>query len=223
MMLKKYRPALAKIIPITLIIVIIISNRDTLRGVFIVPIAYLIFIFRLITGNIHQEVLWITFVCFSIIIALISLGMRWEPTLDEPPVETKYPTRLKSWLDTIQGNRRSEYFKWNLAQDLSNLFVEAIAYRRGISHTQVVQQLDAGNLDLPAEIIVYLQTAQKPFTQTRLSSHANDNWFTQIWETITRQPVPDGIRTKTALDIEPEKIIRCLEDYLELDPEIWVG
>ena len=53
MMLKKYRPALAKIIPITLIIVIIISNRDTLRGVFIVPIAYLIFIFRLITGNIH--------------------------------------------------------------------------------------------------------------------------------------------------------------------------
>ncbi len=222
-MLKKYRSTLVKIIPILLLIYVVLSYRDLLRGAVIVPIAYLIFLFRLITGSVHQEILWISFILISIFIAFVSLGFRSDPPPAEIPVETKYPTRLKTWINAVQANQRSEYFKWNLAQDLSNLLIEAIAYRWGLSRADVLRKLFADELNLSAEMAAYLKIAQKPFTQNGFSNPSNGNWRSQIWEKLSRRSTPSQMRAKTPLDLEPDKIIRYLENYLELDPEIWAG
>lgn len=189
----------------------------------IVPIAYLIFIFRLFSSSIHQEVLWISFVLISSLIALISLGMRWEPAPKETPNEDKYHTRLKTWQTSVKSNERSDYFKWSLARDMSNLVIKAIAYREGASRSQVLRRLYSDNLELPSDIAQYLQIAQKPFTQHGFSNRANRNWLTRTWEKLAQTPTSGGNNVTTPLDLEPDKIIRYLEDYLELDPEIWQG
>ena len=221
-MLRKYRPALSKIIPIAIVIFVLLSYRDILRGLIIVPVAYIFFIFRLISSSIHQEVLWVSFVVISSLIALISLGMRWEPAVEEIPVANKYPTRLKTWQHSVKDNQRSDYFKWNLAHDMSDLVVKAIANREGISRAQVLRRLYANQLDLPPDITAYLQIAQKPYTQNGFSQRANDHWLVRFREKWTRGPVPSRIRPKTPLDLEPDRMIRYLEEYLDLDPEIWV-
>lgn len=220
-MFKRIRPSLSKIIPIVIIIIFAFTYRDVLRSMVLVPLAYLIFIFRLIAGSIGQQTLWVSFVVLSTIIAVISLAMRSEKQIEKNPVEHKYPTRLQTWVKTVRRKERSEYFKWNLAQDLSNLFVEAIAYHQGLSHSEALRQLEAGKIDLPPDILAYLRISQKPFAQTGLANYENGNWLSQVWNTLRRQPVPQ--REKSPLDLEPEKIIRYLEDYLGLDAEIWQG
>ena len=220
-MLKKYRPSLTGIILIIALILVVFLYRNRLHALILVPIAYVIFIFRLITTNVHQAVLWISFVVVTSIIALISLGLRWEPEDQEKDPQQKFFTRLHTWAKTVQRKKRSEYFKWNLAQDLSNLFIEAVAYRQGISRAQVLEKLKADKLDLPPDIQAYLQISQQPFTQTGLDIYTNGNWLSRIWEFLKIRTNQGKAYIKSPLDLEPQKIIHYLETYLDLDPEIW--
>jgi len=222
-MIKKYRPLLAKAIPIVIVLLIVLTYRDSMRAIILVPVAYVIFIFRLITANINQEILWITFVIISIVIALLSLGLRWDFSTEEATTGNKYPTRLHDWINIVHKKQHSEYFKWNLAQDLSNLFIEAIAYRQGISRSQVLQRLSTGTLDLPDDILAYLQISQTPFTQTGLTSKNKLNWFSRLLGILRNHSDIQVVNGQSPLDLEPEKIIFYLEDYLEFDPDIWEG
>jgi hypothetical protein len=222
-MIKKYRSLLAKAIPIVIVLLIVLTYRDSMRAIILVPVAYVIFIFRLITANINQEILWITFVIISIVIALLSLGSRWNFSTEETTAENKYPTRLHDWINIVHKKQHNEYFKWNLAQDLSNLFIEAIAYRQGISRSQVLQRLSIGTLDLPDDILAYLQISQTPFSQTGLTRKKNGNWFSRIRDMLRNHSNIQVGYGQSSLDLEPERIIHYLEDYLEFDPEIWEG
>ena len=220
-MFKRFRPSLSKAIPVIILVILALTYRDALRSMVLVPLAYLIFVFRLITLSVGQQTLWISFVVFSTIIAVISLAMRREVQPEETAVELKYPTRLQIWINTVGRKERSPYFKWNMAQDLSNLFIEAIAYHQGTSRQHVRQQLEAGKLDLPTEILAYLEISQKPFAHTGLANHTDGKWLTQMWEAIFKRPTPSMY--KSPLDLEHEKIIHYLEEYLNFDGEIWEG
>jgi hypothetical protein len=183
----------------------------------LIPLAYLIFVVRLIARSVGQQTLWISFVVFSSLIAIISLAARREMQSEEPSVEQKYPTRLQTWIDTVNRYEHSPYFKWNLAQDLSNLLIEAIAYHQGTSRYKISQQVQAGDIDLPEDIIKYLQISQKPFNYTG-NLHANQsNWFLHFWQIKFKRDLPDTL--KSPLDIEHKKIIHYLESYLIIDKD----
>lgn len=183
-----------------------------------IPLAYLIFVFQLIAGSVGQETLWISFVVFSSLIAIISLAARRETLPEEPPVEHKYPTRLQTWIDTVNRYERSPYFKWNLAQDLSNLLIEAIAYHQGTSRHEISQQVQAGEIDLPEDIIKYLQISQKPFNHTGNFPTNHSNRLFHFWHHKIKRDFPDTL--KSPLDIEHKKIIDYLENYLNIDKDI---
>lgn len=218
-MIRKIRPSFTKILPFAILAILAFTYRDVLRSMVLIPLAYLIFFFRLISSSIGQQALWIFFVVLAAIIAIISLAARGEKQPQEIQVEQKYPTRLKIWIESMRRNERSAYFKWNLAQDLSALFLETIAYQRGISRMQALRQIEAGKVDLPSDMIAYLQISQKPFSQTGLASDNHSNWLHKFLKKIFKHPAPKV--SKSPLDMEPEIIIRYLENYLGLDPEIW--
>lgn len=221
-MFKKIRPLLPYIVPILLIIAVILTYRNALRALVLVPITFVIYVFRLITGSIQQEVLWVTFVIITSVIAFFSLSPRRDRSLEELVEGNKYPTRLHRWMETVRRKKRSEYFKWNLAQDLGNLFLEAIAYRQGLTHSQVLHRLRAGQLNLPPEVQAYLEAAQNPYSGNGVNGSANGNWIAQIWQNLTKPRTTSRPKKgQSPLDLEPEIIIRHLEAYLEIDPEIW--
>jgi len=181
----------------------------------LVPLAYLIFIIRLVAISIGQQTLWIAFIILSTLIAVISLAINREEQPQDIPKDKKYPTRLQTWIKTLDQKEQSEYFKWNLAQNLSNLFVEALAYHQGASRDQVLQKLKNGMLDLPPDVLAYLQVSQTPFSQTGLVSYNPGNWYVRIWDSIFKRQTLKT--TKSPLDLEPEKIIHYLENYLGFD------
>ena len=218
-MIKNFRFTWRKFIPILILVVLAFTYRDVLRSMVLIPLAYMIFVFRLITGSVSQQTVWISFVVFSSLIAIISLAARRDLQLEEPPVELKYPTRLQTWIETVNRYEHSPYFKWNLAQDLSNLLIEAIAYHQGTSRLNILQQVQSGNIDLPEEIIKYLKISQKPFNHTWNSHADNSNWLLRFWQTKIKHDIPDT--SKSVLDIEHEKIINYLENYLTIDNDLW--
>ena len=219
LMIKNFRLSWRKFIPILILVVLAFTYRDVLRSMVLIPLAYLIFVFRLIAGSVNQQTLWISFVVFSSLIAIISLAARRDVQPEEPPVEYKYPTRLQTWIDTVNRYEHSPYFKWNLAQDLSNLLIEAIAYHQGTSRHKILQQVQVGDIDLPEDIIKYLQISQKPFDHAGNSYPNNSNWLFHFWQTKIKRDLPDT--SKSALDIEHEKIIHYLENYLIIDSNTW--
>jgi hypothetical protein len=160
---------------------------------------------------------------FSVIIAGISLAMRREVAEREDSPEKKYTTRLQVWLNSVQRKERSNYFQWNLSQDLSNLLIEALAYRQGISYRQVLQQLDAGKAAIPPDIQAYIDISRKPFTHTGLADYGYRSWPSRIWFSISQRASLPGKKKPNPLDLDPEIIIHFLEDYLEIDAEIWAG
>lgn len=222
-MLKKYRSWLPILIPILITILIILTYRDALRALFVVPVAFVIYIFRSITSNIHQEILWITFVAITSIIALLNLSLRRERPSQEVMDVNKYPSRLDFWIRSVQRNQRSRYFKWNLAQDLSYLFTEVLAFRQGISRRQVLRRLEAGRLDLPPDIRAYLIESHKPFTRSRSTSQTDGSFLLRIWDALTNQLTDHSNQDESPLDLDPERIVHYIEEYLELDPEVWEG
>jgi len=218
-MFKTIRPALSKIIPFTILIILAFTYQDVLRSMVLVPLAYLIFVLRLIAGGIGQQTLWISFVVLSTIIAVISLAMRGEVQHEEPDPKLKYPTRLQTWLNALGRKERSQYFKWNLARDLSNLVIEAIAFHQGTSIQQIHQKIMADHLELPSDIREFLVISQKPFAHTGLANYNNGNRFLRFWESKFISPKPG--KDKSPLDLDYTKIIYYLEEYLDLDPEYW--
>ena len=220
-MFKRFRPSPSKIIPIIIFIILAFTYRDVLHSMVLIPLAYLIFLIKLTALSIGQQTLWISFVVFSIMIAIFSLAMGRETQPEENVIEHKYPTRLQTWIKTVRCKDRSHYFKWNLAQDLSNLLIEAIAYHQGISQQQVRQLLEGGELDLPPDIRAYLQISQKPFTHIGLTRYKNGTWLLRIWDSITGSIA--SYTNTSPLDIDHERIIHYLEDYLGTNVEIREG
>lgn len=218
-MLNRYRPWLFKIFPFIVLLVLAFTYRDALRSMVLVPLAYLIFIFQLISASIGQQTLWISFVILSTIIAVISLAVRRERPDEEQAVKYKYPSRLQVWMGVLQQKEQSPYFRWNTARVLSDLLIAAIAHRHGISRKKVKQQLQLEMIDLPPEIFQYLIISQKPYGQTKLDSHSSGNLMKKIWENMVSGPTRNVNRLP--LDIEDEKIIHYIEETLSVDADIW--
>jgi hypothetical protein len=218
-MLQRYRSWLPKIFPIIILLILAFTYRDALRSMVLVPLVYLIFLFRLISASIGQQTLWISFVILSTIIAIISLAIRREAPNEVQAAEHKYPSRLQVWMEIVRRKEQSPYFQWNMARDLSDLFIAAIAHHDGISRKQVKQQLQLGKIDLPSDILEYLRISQEPFGQFETSSPPSSNWLKKFWENILKGITPNV--NGSPLDIDNEKIIHYLEQILSVDAEIW--
>ena len=88
---------------------------------------------------------------------------------------------------------------------------------QGKSHHEISQQVQAGDIDLPEDIIKYLQISQKPFNHTGNIHINHSNWLNYFWRHKIKRDHPETL--KSPLDIEHKKIIHYLENYLIIDKE----
>jgi hypothetical protein len=219
MMYHKFRPKLSKILPFIILFFLTFTYQDVLRSMILVPIAYVIFIIRLISGSIGQQTLWVSFVVLTSFIAFISLLMRREEISEEKIEEYRYPTRLQIWINSLSHKRHSQYFQWNMAQDLSNLLVDVIAYKKNISRQQALFALQNGYIDLPQDIIEFIRISQKPFVRAGLPLRNSGNWINKIQSVFRKTSATE--RTRSPLDVNHQYIIQYIEKFLNLDNGTW--
>jgi len=170
--------------------------ENFVRDVLAVPLLYAIWVALLLFESIPQSMLWAGLVLLAIVAATRTLDRRKrlprgrrDETLASRRVET-----LASLLRQAEGNI---FGRWRLAQRLGGLVVELIADDERVSQREIHRRVEGGTLDISPELRAYLRA--------RLSTVR-----------------PGGRislgRTTEALDLDPDEIVRFLEDRLRSAP-----
>jgi hypothetical protein len=181
----------------------------------LVPLAYIIFVSRLILSSIGVQTLWMSFVVFSVVIAAISLFFRRNEPVEADTDTHIYPSSLQNWMESIHKFNRSPYFKWHLAKDLGQLMIESIAHKRGISVDQTFERLNNREIELPEEIINYVIFSQKPYAQISVSSSKHKIWLSRIRKISYKNSMQEDV--SSPLDLKPEYLVSYLETYLNME------
>ena len=174
-----------------------VAVEDFVRDVVVIPLLYAFWIAKLLFDSIPRHLLWAIFVGFLIRGAVRSLsgGRRLPATYRG---ETQPEGRVTSWARVLDEARRTEFARWHLSQRLGQLMVEVLAARQHVAPRQIVRQVEQGRIELPPEMRSYLRA--------RLHAPRGASSFR-----LRSQPSP--------LAIDPEHIVRFLEETLDESPE----
>jgi hypothetical protein len=178
--------------------------EEFLQDVIFMPLAYLFWLGKLIFESFDQLTIWIAFLILSTVLAVIFTipGFQVRP---RHKVTTKDNlNRIMQWKERLDATERGEYLKWRLAQHLGTMIADTIAYQEGFTRDQVINNLLAGEIDLPTDIQEYLLAAHKSHSFT----DQQPNHLSSLMDS-----------SRTALDLEPERIAGIIEAYLQLRSE----
>jgi hypothetical protein len=176
--------------------------HDFFRELLLYPLVYLYWSIRIIYEGVPGVIWWGIAIALLVLLALKSLTRRGE---SEQPAEDYADislTRPQTWMRQLKKTKHGDYFKWQLAREISQLTLAHIANNERLTLEQAQVKLTDGQLDLPPHIQAYLAAG------TLARSYGN---YTQI-ESQLRLP-----GTKSPLDMNPEEIVSYLESKLELN------
>lgn len=162
------------------------------------PLLYLFWIGLLLGRSVPQEILWGVFVFMALLIALMSLSQKPVRSRRSPAPKAPPPERIAGWAKLMRQSKQEPYYRWQVAQHLRRLTLEALAQNERTTSKEIQQQLMAGQLDLPPEIEAYLKASLTSFN--RLSEVAPRSRFS---------------KSASPLDLEMEEFITFLEQRFQ--------
>jgi hypothetical protein len=173
--------------------------QDFVRELFLYPLVYLYWSLRLIYEAIPGAIWWGVAIALLVLLALKSLSQHAErvPAAEEHRAISL--TRPQTWARLIKKTRHGDYFKWQLAREISQLALAHIANHERLTLEQAKTKLARGQLDLPPKIQAYLAAG---------SLAKSYGHYTQT-EPELRVP-----GTQTPIDMDPEEIVSFMENLL---------
>jgi hypothetical protein len=190
-----------RFLPLGLILLLAIFltlvSHNYMREAIVTPLLYVVWVGRLIFESIPQIVIWAIFLFIALLVAGKSLMKNRPLSPQRQHPETIEPERIEAWLKLLRRANQDDYYKWQLAQRLQKLTLEALAFNERLELKQVRQLLSAGRLDIPPEIQAYLEVGMTSFSHS-LGARSRFR--------LREQPSP--------LDLKPEQIIQFLEDRI---------
>ena len=173
--------------------------RDLLDERLITPLFYLAWVSGLILLSVPQSIIWGLFLIVALMIAARSLLRRRSRSKPTPPPRRIETGRIEPWLKLIRQAEQEPYYRWQLAQRLRNITLDALAHEMRLPLKQIRRKLTQDELDLPPDIQRYLQASRTSFGH-----------FTPKRRLFSSQPDP------SPLDLPPEKIAQFLEERFKL-------
>jgi hypothetical protein len=174
--------------------------QDFVRQVLLYPLAYLYWSLRLIYEAIPGLVWWSIILGLLLLLSLRSMSRKGEPPSAALKIKGQFPSRPQAWMRWMNKKNQGEYFKWQLAREISALALVGFASRDRQTPAGARAELLAGRLDLPPKIQAYLIAGSLP------------NSYSQYID-LKPQLVRPG--TGSPLELEPEEIVAFLEAELE--------
>jgi len=187
------------ILALFLAIILTLIAKDILQDFIFMPLAYLFWIGKLIFESFDQRAIWIAFLIVSTVSAVIFTYPIFQVRLRHKETTLDNKNRIMLWKERLEATDRGEYLKWRLAQHLGTMIADTIAYQEGFTRDQIILRLLSGKLNLPPDIQAYLLAAHKAHSFT---------------DQLSDQLVSLTGSTRTALDLEPERIAGIIEAYL---------
>jgi hypothetical protein len=136
-------------------------------------------------------------------VLLVATSFPWSnPPL--PPVNPHAAAsgRVADWSRWLAAATRDDYSRWRLAQRLSQLAIDTLAFREQCSPQEITRRLNNRSLDIPPQLHAYLYAGNMSYTpkfrQRRRFGRPAQN-----------TPHPDP------LAIDPQLVIDYLEHTLQ--------
>jgi len=175
---------------------------DIVRSVILPPIFYLSWIARIIYETLPQLFWWSLFLLIFFIISVRSvIRIGWRRSSSAKSEKLKY-SRLEMWTKWVEQTNRGQYFKWNLANEISKLFIKLLASEERLSENEIMYRIEENQISIPQEIQTYLMTGLNP--QQSLQ--------------VRRSIFFPFIKTRTKpLDLDIEQLLEFLEKRTNLE------
>lgn len=174
--------------------------QDFVRELLLYPLVYMYWSLRLVYEAVPGVIWWGLAILILVLLAVKSLSWRGERAQALERLDAHLLSRPQSWMQQIKKTRHGDYFKWQLAREISQLALSSIANQERLTLEQAQKRLVANQLDLPPKIQAYLEagTLSRSYGQ-----------YTQL-ESQLRIP-----GTHSPLDLDLLDIVSFLESRLE--------
>ncbi len=174
--------------------------QDFVRELLLYPLVYLYWSLRLVYEAVPGVIWWGIAIALLVLLSLKSLSRREERSQASEGFDEHSLTRPQTWTRQIKKTRHGDYFKWQLAREISQLALAHIANHERLTIGQAREKLALRQLGLPPPIQAYLEAG----ALSRSYGH-----YTQ---TESRIRLPG---TLSPLEIDPEDIVSYLESRSE--------
>ncbi len=197
--MSKRLPAIGLALLLTGLLALIING--TIGDTVVVPLLFLWWAALVLYQSIPQALLWGVFVLIAVL--LVAKSFAWS-SVPLPPITAQIvaPGRVADWSRWLRDVQRDDHSRWRLAQRLSTLAVETLAFHEQCLPEEIIQRLNNGSLDLSPQLRAYLQAGRMPYT-SRLRQRRRFGRPAQ--HTAHADP----------LTTDPQLIIDYLEDTLQ--------
>ena len=175
--------------------------RGFVRFYILVPIVYAARIEQIILNAIPQVAYWIVFLFMIFLLAAHSLLLKRAPRKVTPTLVEKWDSRARQFSQWFTSSRKSEYSKWMLARQISDLTINLLVYQERISADEVGSFIRRGKISMPPEVRNYLLAGLE------VPSFRHYSEFINYWK-LSNQASP--------LDLNPEMIIEFLESRVQI-------
>jgi len=173
--------------------------RDAVSKLVLVSALYVLWAGQVVYRILPQGLWWGLFILVLAGLAWRSLARDGKQSPPSMPYHEELFDRVKSWSQWLQQRRQGDYFRWRLARNLAELSVQVLAFQERLSTEETRQRLTAGELQLPPEILNYLQAGLSAEAYRRYSGLS-----------ATLRSLPRA----HPLDLDPLRVVEYLENKI---------
>jgi hypothetical protein len=147
--------------------------------------------------DLPQDLIWFFFIGIILFFAYKTL-IKWKVSgFKSRRTQVRNPGQIEVLAELMRKANQGDYFRERLAQYLCDLTLKILAHRERLTPEIMKERLKSGTLDVPPEILVYLQAGL-------------------IWDSPHHRK-----REKTQLlDLDPGRIVQFLEHQLDYELEV---
>jgi hypothetical protein len=159
--MSRYIPIIGLVVLLLGLVALVVSG--TFGEVVVVPLLFLWWVAQVFYQSIPQALLWGVFVVIAVLLVAKNFPAGSAPLPPSAPQSVAHG-RVAEWSRWLHDSRRDDHSRWRLAQKLSLLAIETLAFREQCSPQEIGRQLRDGSLDIPPQVRDYLQAGSAPFT-----------------------------------------------------------
>jgi hypothetical protein len=180
------------------------------RELIVIPLLHLLWLIRVLFESIPQVVIWVGVLALLSIMAWNSLSKSRPRPLARPSVAARRAP-VAAWAANFERATRDDYARQLLAQRLGQLAFDLLASQDRQSDQTFWERLRDPALDIPPDVRAYFQAGIR---MQRSLPTLWERW--RAWLTRAESEAD-------ALDLDPEQVIRFLEQRAHRDERLEIG
>jgi hypothetical protein len=175
--------------------------REAVIPLLLVPLAYLLWLLKIIYLSLHQSVWWFLVALITLLILVQSLLPKFKPIAKFIRHERRQRGNVEELAIAIKKTEKGIYFKWLVANRLGKLAYQALLLHEHGKPRSVFAPLQSDGWNPPKDIQNYLEKG----LHGSFADFPNSNW--------NYFSAPQ----KTPLDQNVEEVVEFLESKLKTD------